>query len=245
MTSKEYKRMNKKIIAIIIGLVAIIAIALVGQLFNVKSVEVVYDTDVVLSTSSDDIVSLSQIEIGQNILTIDEKVAIDTIEEQYGNVIAVSSLERKFPNKVVIHLAVRDLLLAVNGTDDGAVETYATDQQFQVNSIKKSSPILDVDFDSLILVEGVSIDGTFNVPELKNVRNIIAGFYTLGYDNQGLKKLIKSISIDGDVYSINLREYEGSSITLTRGEGDLISTLSAKVDAFYALSDPSRYGKTL
>ncbi len=237
--------MNKKIFAIIIGLVAIIAIVLVSQLFNVKSVEVVCDDASVVALESDSIIELSDIQLGQNILTIDEKVAKATIEQAYGNIIKVAKIERNLPNKVVIHLAVRDLLFAVRGIDGDTIERYATDREFQVNSLKESTSVVSIDYDELIAIDGVMIAGSYNVRELKNIRNIISVFTTLGYDNAALKAFIKSIEVRGNDYVIHLRAYTGTTIVLTAGVGDLQSTISAKLDAFYAKEDADRYGKTL
>ncbi len=236
--------MNKKIIAIIIGLLLVISIAAIGQLFNVKAVEVSYSGDKVIAADSQEIIALSEISIGQNIFTIDENVAEATIEEGFGNVLKVSSIERVFPNKVVIHIELRDLLFAVNSTDG---ETYITDEEFQVNSIKKGD-LTNFDYSSLVAINGIIVNGSFNIAELKLAKQIISGMHTLGFDNAGVKAFIKSLDFYENTVTISLRQYVGTTITLGTSSSetrDMISTLSARLDTLYTYSDADRQGKTL
>ncbi len=237
--------MNKKIIAVILGLLVIIAVAVTGQLFNVKSIEVSYVGEENLDIDTKKVAELSQISVGQNIFTIDENVAEDTIEGYYTNMLKVNDIERVFPNKVVIYVEARDLLFSVK---DGQNNTYVTDCDFQVNGIKVN-PNADMSKDGeLIAINGVTITNTFNISQLKIAKQIVSGFKTLGFDDIGLKRFVKSFDFSNDIVTITLRQYEGTTITLginTQDPNSMISTLSASLTKLYQYNDADRAGKTL
>lgn len=113
---------NGRVIAFFaVVLLIVIIIVLNVTLFTINDITVlnkVYSDLIV----EDDIIESSNIEYGSNIFVLSERKTIADIELE-NPYIKVTSIERKFPNKVIIHVTVRTpvMTIPINGSEDYAL----------------------------------------------------------------------------------------------------------------------------
>ncbi len=100
--------MHKRLWVILAVIASAVVLAVVlGTLFSIGGVDVNSTNDITLSAEQKtEIIALSEIKRGKNIFSIDEAIAIDNIELNQPS-LKVISIERKFPNKVVIYVTGR------------------------------------------------------------------------------------------------------------------------------------------
>ncbi|MDE7337198.1 MAG: FtsQ-type POTRA domain-containing protein [Clostridia bacterium] len=100
--------MHKRLWIIVAVIASAVVLAVVlGTLFSIGGVDVNTTNDITLSAEQkSDIISLSEIKKGKNIFSVDEAIASDNIELNHP-ALKVISIERKFPNKVVIYVTGR------------------------------------------------------------------------------------------------------------------------------------------
>ncbi|MDD4316172.1 MAG: FtsQ-type POTRA domain-containing protein, partial [Clostridia bacterium] len=158
--------MKNKYITITVGILIVIAIVVFGNVFLIKSIDVVFERKP-LNVNEANIVEASKIAIGSNIFSLDEKSAAAGIADFYpNNTVYVQSIERVFPNKVIIYVKERTPVLSV-AYDDGGEECIPTDIDFQMT---RKALIADIDFDKIIIVSGVSVLNTFNTSEFLRLK---------------------------------------------------------------------------
>ncbi len=113
---------NGRVVAFfIVLLLVVIIIVLNVTLFTISEITVlnkVYSDLIVPG----DIVASSKIQMGSNIFSLSERKAISNIEIA-NPYIKVTSIERRFPNKVLVHVTVRTAVMtvAVSGSDEYAL----------------------------------------------------------------------------------------------------------------------------
>ncbi|MDE6188841.1 MAG: FtsQ-type POTRA domain-containing protein [Clostridia bacterium] len=105
---------------IILGVIAsaVVLAVVLGTLFSIGKVEVNTTNDVTLTdTQKAEIIELSGIKKGKSIFSVDEDVAIKNIEVNKPP-LKVISIERQFPNKVVVYVTQRTGIFSYR-TEDG------------------------------------------------------------------------------------------------------------------------------
>jgi len=145
---------NGRIIVFVAIVVILVVLVLLNMtVFTINSVSVeneVYSAYI----DSEGIIEASGLSKGRNIFFISETNSISNIEKQYPY-LKVSSVERKFPSKVVIHVDVRQGTMSIASEEDGVyaivdgdlkvLELVSADspvysQATHVEGIKLSSP---------------------------------------------------------------------------------------------------------
>ena len=112
---------NGRIIAFFAVLTLIVVVIVLNiTLFTVSDISV-YNKVVSELIVDDDIIEASDIAIGSNIFALSERKAIKNIELA-NPYVRVTSIERRFPGKVVIHVTVRTPVMTVKVSDS---EDYA------------------------------------------------------------------------------------------------------------------------
>lgn len=235
--------MNKRIVAIIIGLVLIAALAVVGQVFNIDEIEVRFSepTD---DYTAEDVASICGIEKGKSILSVKDSYARESLLEtvKTGR-LQLDSIDRVYPNKVVINIDVLQETFLVH-TEDGKI--VPTDVDFL---IKEKIPY-DDSYARLIDIRGVEISDTLNVYELKFVRSLAYAFYGESFDDEGLLSFVETVEFgeDGEVV-VSLRNYDNVTfnfnIAVESNHDKLVEALRLKLNTFFDKAESERHDMSL
>lgn len=230
--------MKKRIFAALAGVLIITLVTAFGVVFSVDEIVEVYDGDAsATGIKSGDIAGIAEISIGDNILSINETEAKDKVSEYFSdNSIDIYDIERVFPNKVIIKIKHRLPIAAVTVESGG----YAlADIDFQLNKIEE-----EADFSKLVFIEGVTVKNTFNIPELKRVREGLIAAKSAGFSNEALASFIEKVNLtpEGKIV-FTLRS--GGVITI-EGQGEQLSAaFKDKYSKYLNLSDKLRPGANL
>lgn len=193
--------MRKKYIAFVAGLLLIAIIVVFGNIFLIKSVDVVFVNKPEFADENS-IINASEISLNTNIFNLDDKKIKDNISSFYdNNSLAVLDVERVFPNKVVIYVKERKPILIVPYQQEGQGECIPTDIYFQMNQIKLMS---DIDYDS-ILIKGVAVQNTFNTSSFRQINRILTAFLDMNFTEDGLVAFIKEFVVSDENIRIVLR----------------------------------------
>lgn len=235
--------MNKRIVAIIIGLVLIAALAVVGQVFNIDEIEVRFSepTD---DYTAEDVASICGIEKGKSILSVKDSYARESLLEtvKTGR-LQLDSIDRVYPNKVVINIDVLQETFLVH-TEDGKI--VPSDVDFL---IKEKIPY-DDSYSRLIDIRGVVISNTLNVYELKFVRSLAYAFYGENFDDEGLLSFVETVEFgeDGEVV-VSLRNYDNVTfnfnIAVESNHDKLVEDLRLKLNTFFDKAESERHDMSL
>lgn len=234
---------NAKYLGIIAGICLIALIFAFGQLFAVRKIDVYYHK-APLKAKTGEIIQASGIGIGTNIFIIDEKATIKKVEAYYGDCsVAVVSIERIFPNQVLLYVKERVPVFALALKSD-AEKWVITDEGFSLSQIVTQSSYSD--FNSLIKIEGFVVENTFNTQNVVKLNEIRKGFNALGIEEEALSTFIEKIAFEDGQARIYLRYYQGATLTININEDkNIISNVEQKYTVFLALDIQSRFGKVL
>ncbi len=192
--------MKNKYIAITIAILIVIMIAIFGNIFLIRSIDVVF-TRPPKNTDEAAVVAASKIALSSNIFAMDEDKSTRNITSYFpNNTVAVLGIERVFPNKVIIRVKERVPLLLVPYGDDGE-ECVPTDIDFQMT---QKVSIADIDFDA-ITISGTSVQQTFNTSSFRQIRDTLSAFSSLGFNEEAMIAFIKKISLSAEHLRIELR----------------------------------------
>lgn len=235
--------MNKRIVAIIIGLVLIAGLAVGGQVFNIDEIEVRFSnfTD---DYTAEEIAEICGIEKGKSILSVKEAYAEEALEEtvKTGR-LQLDSIDRVYPNKVVINIDVLQPTFIVH-TDDGKV--VPTDVDFLI----KEKVSYDDEYSHLIDIRGLEISDTMNVYELKFVRSLAYAFYGESFDDRGLLNFVERIEFleEGEV-DVVLRNYVNVkfnfNVAVESSHDKLVDALRLKLNTFFDKPESERHDMSL
>ena len=182
--------MKRRYLSMIIGLLIVTIIAVFGNICRISKVEVEFDK-APISCSAVEIFEKSQIKMGSSIFSLNENVVKKNVMDAYGeNLVGVTDIVRVFPNKVVIYCVERVPMVAVSVK--GESEVYAVaDGDFQLNKkVAKSQ----TDLNSLILIEGVEVEDTYNTPTFKIINDIFKALENEGLDYNAQAKFIQTLT---------------------------------------------------
>ena len=195
--------MHKRLWVILAVIASAVVLAVVlGTLFSIGGVDVNTTNDITLSAEQkSNIIELSQIKKGKNIFSIDEGIAISNIELNQPT-LKVISIERKFPNKVVIYVTDRTPVFSC-ATGDGR---YAIlDRELKVMSFSNTR---NTSLTELIGLEDVS----FELGQVIEYRNnllikMIKGAESCSFINERFYTFFPKVEVLEDV--INLTTNSG------------------------------------
>ena len=150
--------MKKRYLSVAIGLIIVAVITIFGNICKVNKVEVEFEKEPVF-VDAVEIFENSKIKMGSSILSLNENVVKKNVMESYEeNLIAVTDIVRVFPNKIIIYCVEHTPMVAVNVKGENGVYAIA-DGDFQLD---KKVAKEEADLSSLILIEGVEVDDTYN-----------------------------------------------------------------------------------
>ncbi len=211
--------MRRNVVSVVIGLIIVALVTFFGNVCKIEEVEVAFKKEPV-SADAVEIFENTDINLGDSILSLNENVVKRNVNESYvDNSIAVTDIVRVFPNKIIIYCTEHVPTCAV--AKKGEPNVYAiADVDFQLNKVVNKE---DLDLSSLILIEGVEVDDTYNTPSFRLIRETLQILQEEGLDNVALVELIEKITLDES--SIILYTRDGYRLTCSYGSVDLSSSL--------------------
>ncbi len=193
--------MKKKYVIIALSLIVIALIIAFGQVFTVRSIDVVFENKSGLSNEGD-ILSASGISDNKNIFNVKESDIKKNVSSHFDdNSIVVTNVVREFPNKIVIHVKERmPIFLIKVYSAEGEDRYVATDKDFQRGKIQKKE---DIDI-RLVEVVGYEVYDSFNVIECIALRNMVKGFISQGIQEEAIPYFLDTVRIENEQLCITL-----------------------------------------
>lgn len=195
--------MKKRFISIAIGLILVLLVTVIGNICKIRKVEIRFDKTAV-KVSSLEIFENSGIEMGESILGLNENLVRRNIMQSYNdNSVIVTNIVRVFPNKVVIYVTENVVpICAISIVGEDGLYALA-DGNFQ---LARKVGIEDVDFEELVLIEGVELKDTFNTTAFKQIHQIFRAFDAEGLDFYAQARFFEKITYSTDAIRILTRD---------------------------------------
>lgn len=205
--------MKKKLIATAIALVLVLTVLIFSRLFLVRTVEVRFAVAPADRSVAEEIVTVAEVGQGQSILNLDEDRIIANVANHFkDNSVVVKSVERVFPDTVILHVTAYHPAVAVPLKDG---QSYAiTDAGFQMSQIVEADRLQK---DSYIVLSGTAVDSSFNTPDLIAVNKFFRALELCGMKQEALPYFIASIECADRSLQVSLRDGK----TMTIGFGDI------------------------
>lgn len=192
--------MKKKYVITALCLIVIALVIACGQIFTVRSISVVFFNKTGICDEAE-VLQASKLAYKSNIFNVKEKAIIKNVAEAFpDNSIAVISVERKFPDKVIINVKERVPVFKIKVNSQTDDDYVATDKDFQRGTIKKESEITA----RLIEVDGFEVKESFDVKECIALRAFASSLVSAGLSEEALPYFVERISINGDSLEIKL-----------------------------------------
>lgn len=231
--------MKKSIFAILIALAIVAGIVVFGQIFNLDSVSVRFEN--FSTVSEEEIISKSGVSAGQNIFVLSDKTIKTNVESAYpDHSVAVTDVEKIFPNKLVLRVRIRKPVFVFEAVDDERV--VPTDMDFQLNRLKDANT---VDSDALIRVNGLKVDGSFDLEPFKNLRRASKAFIANGFTEASFLSFFSAIDYASDKISFTLRNFQGSEIVVSivnASDDAMLLEVGRLLEKFYSIPEAERTG---
>lgn len=226
--------MKKTVIAVVVGLVIVGLIIAFGQIFTVRYINVEFE-NAVSATSKEEILSIADIDTHTNIFVMDEKALAKKIENAFeDNVVSVDNIVRHFPNTVTINVSERIALFKIPARVGGKTGYVSVDKNFQRTEIYQEDALQD---EVLIDIRGVEITSSYNIDECIALKNIADTLLTIGFKEESIPYLIRTIEFTGDDMTVVLRT-DGAILKIS-GYRDNLKDKFAQVFAQYINESPS------
>jgi len=222
----------KKSWLIFIGVFAVVILALVivGGVFTVRQIDVVFLN--ASAISHDEVLTASKLKNGTVIFNVDDKAVIENIKEYFTDKSVYGvRVERTYPNKVTLFVMerVRMFKFSVGGGTDIVI----TDKDFQLNKKQKAD---NLEYSDFITVKNYEITNTFRTDECRFLRSVVYELLARGYAEEGVTRLIKSVDIKvGEYYA--LEPAVGGKIFINYND---TASLPRILDIYFALSDTEK-----
>ncbi|HPD02197.1 MAG TPA: FtsQ-type POTRA domain-containing protein [Eubacteriales bacterium] len=228
--------MNKRLITLLIFLaVTVVVVILNFTVFTVSSVEVKFAGEGG-HISEDEILEAAAIKPANNIFTISEHLVVSRIQSKLPSV-KVINIERVFPNKIIIHVAVRHPVLAFKavGTDTFAL----VDREFCVVEVLESSALAqsetedgpitktNVEISSENLKAGINLIDTQR-SEIIILQNIVAAFENLEIYGGAFSAFVSEINLDAEKLTVSTRSGVAFEISASA-----LTVISERISAAY------------
>lgn len=184
---------------VILGIIvsAVVLSVVLGVMFSIGGVDVNTTNDITVDDGvKSEIIALSGIKKGKNIFSIDEAIAMENIEINRPE-LKVISIERKFPNKVVVYVTRRTGVFSL-ALDDGRFAVL--DRELKVISIdgqadKSLTKLSGVPSDSVSL--GQALDFKYKI-----LLNLIKGAESCSFINERFSTFFVSMNVQDDVIDL-------------------------------------------
>lgn len=239
--------MNKRLIVLFAGLVLLVLIIVLNStVFTISEISVSSDNGTNWY-NKDLIIESSMITLGKNIFMVSESKATDNIQEANPDV-RVTSIERKFPNNIIIHITLRIPIIAINITD---TDNYLiTDWELNVIDIASEGDEL---YNKSSLIKGISLNVTGNAEDLLGTKladeslntivDITLAAATLGITDIGFETFFKSIDIGTSHYAYIKTNSGVTFVIITDTDTEIEDQLQAVYSIYIGL-DPSDSHRT-
>ena len=194
--------------SVLIGVV-VTAITLCLTLFTVKDISVDFRTSISQDYEDKQIIEKSQIPYGKCLLFMSKDKFEENIEKEYPY-LDVINIETVFPSKIVIHVAEREEIFAVQKNET----TIYLDKDLKVLKIIEET--YESDKNNLILLNGLQIDqinvGDFIKVNHNGIKNFYASMVENGKILAQIKGFVKQITLEKEFNSLLGEEQEHINI---------------------------------
>lgn len=228
--------MNKRLVIIFSSLVLLVLIIVLSStVFVVRDISVQSDNGNSWY-NSEEIIDTSLITQGKNIFSISESKAITNIE-QANSYIKVTSIERIFPNKIIIHITLRVPIVAIpiNNSDNhiitdwelNVIDIVSPDDELYINSteIKGIEVTIDGQAEDII---GTKIEE----PTLAPIVSIATAAKNLGISDEGFRIFFEHIDFTRPYYAY-IKTNSGVTLALVVGTDTSIEDQFQSVYSIY------------
>lgn len=207
--------MNKRLITLVILLLFVVVVLIVCfTVLTIRDVTVDFQGDSGSYTETQ-ILDAADIDFGKIIFSVSEQEVLTKIQNAYPSV-KVLSIERKFPDKIIIHVTARHPVLAIGvaGTDNVVV----VDREFTVLEVLASSELAtrlengslngivttDVTISQANAVPGVSLLDS-KATDVIILQNVVVAFENMDVLNADFVSLVKSVSYASGSVTVEMR----------------------------------------
>ncbi len=198
--------MKSRVITGIVSLLVIIFIVVLAKTFMVKTVTESFSADPI-NVEAGEVIAAADLDYSVMIWSIDEDALAEKIESSFSdNSIDVTSIERVFPDTVIIHVTERIPICVVGYASDDT-KIALVDYDFQLNMLENAE---DVDTSNYIVITGVEVENTYNTAAFIAIKGVLEDIVATGVDSSQLPQLIATIC------------YTDQQITLTYRDGSEI-----------------------
>ena len=222
---------NKRLIIILSVFAFLVLIAvLCSTVFTVKTVKINWLTTKV-GINEDDSIFAGEVKKGDSVFLVDKQSIIDKLESKYAY-LKVESVEIKFPNKLVLHTAVRQELYSLKIEDnkhailDSECKVLNIVNDIQLSSMQNKPIPVSLQGYSMPK-DCVELSKIANLGWIKNVlNNFSIALYQNGYQEIDAKNNIQSITVDVSGYEnkINIKMAYGVEMEIQ----DISDSISEK-----------------
>lgn len=222
--------MKKRYLSVAIGLIIVAVITIFGNICKVNKVEVEFEKEPVF-VDAVEIFENSKIKMGSSILSLNENVVKKNVMESYEeNLIAVTDIVRVFPNKIIIYCVEHTPMVAVNVKGENGVYAIA-DGDFQLD---KKVAKEEVDLSSLILIEGVEVDDTYNTSTFQIINKVFKAFEEEGLDYNAQAKFISRLTFG--VGSLTIVTRDGNTLNVDYSSTDVAESVKSEYQNYLNVS---------
>lgn len=222
--------MKKRYLSVVIGLIIVAVITIFGNICKVNKVEVEFEKEPVF-VDAVEIFENSKIKMGSSILSLNENVVKKNVMESYEeNLIAVTDIVRVFPNKIIIYCVEHTPMVAVNVKGESGVYAIA-DGDFQLD---KKVAKEEADLSSLILIEGVEVDDTYNTSTFQIINKVFKAFEEEGLDYKAQAKFISTLTFG--VGSITIVTRDGNTLNVDYSSTDVAESVKSEYQNYLNVS---------
>lgn len=236
--------MRKAVLAVVVGLAAIVVIVVFGHVFSIREIRVRFENEAECATKAD-IVRMAGISPGTNIFVLDEKRAARRIESNFAdNELKVVGIERVFPNEVVICVRERLPIFKIRAKTPNATGYVTPDMNFQRPRVYETDP--ETEGRRYILVEGCEVGDSYDSLECRTLKRMARHFVEKrNFSECALVGLIEAVEFaeDGTI-RIRLRVSD-TELKIAPDDANLEETLDRLYSDYLALDAGERDGKTL
>ena len=214
--------MNKRLLGIFIAVaVAVVVIVVCCVMFLTGSVEVRTTDNLTLDDETvNAVIATSGIKKGSSVFAIDENASADAVEKAYPSY-KVVSIERKFPNKVVLYIALRTPLMAIalEPSEEGGEELFAiVDNELKILSVTNSEGITGLTFVGNFTIAGDETSvGSFVADKSEWLQGIVKGAEKVSFVSSRFTDFVKRI--DFGQINVNVKTNTGVTFVLKNVSG--------------------------
>lgn len=227
--------MNKRLIVLFVCLALVVLLVVLNSTVFVVS-EIIVTSDIDDDWyDQDEIISVSQINLGRNIFVVSESKASENIHSNLTDV-RVISIERKFPNKVIIHITKRVPMVSIQISDES--QYIITDWDLRILDIQSNSGDLYLNSTK---IKGLTLDVEGNRDELIGeliddekfdyVKNIAHSALLMGINDIGFSSFFEEIDFSIANY-VHIKTNSGVTLVLVVGTD---TTLEDQFQAAYSI----------